>query len=401
MTTNRNYEIMKTELNEIQWRHLLASEAMRIGYGGIQQVMQASGASRLTIKRGMGELTAGELYEPGKRVRGKGGGRKKLAVHFPGIEAAVERIANPKGDPESPLRWTTCSMVNIAKVAKEQGYPISAMGVYRILKAKGFALKANKKEVEGRLEQPDRNAQFEHIQSQVKQMQAEGVPILSIDAKKTELIGEFKNNGREWQPKGREERVNVHDFGEKDEHGQRIKAIPYGIYDLLKKQGFVNVGIDHNTAAFAVESIRQYWDHFGKRDYPATQAIQPLADGGGSNATNNRLWKVSLQQFANETGLTVHVCHYPTGTSKWNAIEHELFSFISINWRAKPLVCYEFMLELLQHTTTKSGLTVSALLDQHPYPTGVKISDEEMTRLNIERDEFHPEWNYSLKPHSK
>jgi transposase len=307
---------MKTEPNEIQWRHFLAMEAMRIGYGGIQQVMQACGASRLTIQRGMGELTAGELYVPGERVLGKGGGRKKLGVHFPGIEAAVERIANPKGDPESPLRWTTCSMVNIAKAAKEQGYPISAMGVYRILKAIGFALKANKKEEEGKLEHPDRNAQFEHIQAQVKQMQAEGAPILSIDAKKIELIGEYKNNGREWQPKGGEERVNVHDFGEKDEHGQRIKAIPYGIYDLLKKQGFVNVGIDHNTAAFAVESIRQYWDHFGKRDYPATQAIQLLADGGGSNAANNRLRKVSLQQFGNETSLTVHVCHYPTGTSK-------------------------------------------------------------------------------------
>jgi transposase len=400
MTTNRNYEILKTELNEIQWRHFLASVALRIGYGGIQQVMQASGASRLTIKRGMNELTAGERYEPGERVRGKGGGRKKLAVHFPGIEAAVEWIAHPKGDPESPLRWTTCSMVNIAKAAKEQGYPISAMGVYRILKAQGFALKANQKEIEGKLEHPDRNAQFEHIEAQVKQMQAEGVPILSIDAKKTELIGEYKQNGREWQPKGGEERVNVHDFGEKDEHGQRIKAIPYGIYDLLKKQGFVNVGIDHNPAAFAVESIRQYWAHFGKQDYPATQAIQLLADGGGSNAANNRLWKVSLQQFANETGLTVHVCHYPTGTSKWNAIEHALFSFISINWRAKPLVCYEFRLELLQHTTTQSGLTVSALLEQHPDPTGIKISAEEMARLNIERDEFHPEWNYTLRPHS-
>lgn len=392
---------MKKELNEKQWRHLLASEAMRIGHGGIRQVSETSGACWQTIKRGMEEIEAGELYQSGERVRKKGGGRKKLEVHYPGVEAAVERIANPKGNPESPLRWTSYSMEHIAELAQAEGYSISAMGVYRILKTKGFALKANKKEVEGKSHHPDRNAQFEHISKQVEMMEKIGAPILSVDAKKAELIGNYKNNGREWQPKGSVERVNVHDFGEKDENGQRIKAIPYGVYNVLKKQGFVNVGIDHNTATFAVESIRQYWEQYGKPDYPEINEILLLADGGGSNASNNRLWKVSLQQFANESGLSVHVCHYPPGTSKWNSIEHQLFSFISINWRAKPLVCYEFMLELIRHTTTKTGLTVNAMLDQNPYPTGIKISAEEMDQLNIERAEFHPEWNYTIRPQPK
>jgi hypothetical protein len=401
MATINHFELMKNELNEKQRRHLLASEAMRIGYGGIRQVSEASGACWQTIKRGMEEIEAGEFYQPGERVRKEGGGRKKLEAHYPGVEAAVERMADPKGNPESPLRWTSYSMEHIAEQAQAAGYPISAMGVYRILKAKGFALKANKKEVEGKSNHPDRNAQFEHIAEQMEQMEKIGAPILSVDAKKAELIGNYKNNGREWQPKGSAERVNVHDFGEKDENGQRIKAIPYGVYNVLKKQGFVNVGIDHNTAAFAVESIRQYWEQYGKADYSAINELLLLADGGGSNAANNRLWKVSLQQFANESGLSVHVCHYPPGTSKWNSIEHQLFSFISINWRAKPLVCYEFMLELIRHTTTKTGLTVNAILDRNPYPTGIKISDEEINQLNIERDEFHPEWNYTIRPQLK
>ncbi|MDP1545925.1 MAG: ISAzo13 family transposase [Anaerolineales bacterium] len=397
----KHFELMKKELNEKQWRHFLASEAKRIGYGGIRQVEESSGACWQTIKRGMEEIEAGELYQPGERVRKEGGGRKKLEAHYPGVEAAVERIADPKGDPESPLRWTSHSMEHIAEQVESAGYPISAMGVYRILKAQGFALKANKKEVEGKSNHPDRNAQFEHIAEQMHQMKKIGAPILSVDAKKAELIGNYKNSGREWQPKGSVERVNVHDFGEKDEKGRRVKGLPYGVYNALKQQGFVSVGIDHNTAAFAVASIRQYWEQDGKADYAAINEMLLLADGGGSNAANSRLWKVSLQQFANESGLSVHVCHYPPGTSKWNSIEHQLFSFISINWRAKPLICYEFMLELIRHTTTKTGLTVNAILDQNLYPTGIKISDQEMNQLNIERDEFHPEWNYIIRPQLK
>jgi Rhodopirellula transposase DDE domain len=396
-----HFALMKKELNEKQWRHFLASEAKRIGHGGMRQVSTASGASWQTIKRGMAEIEAGELYQPGERVREKGGGRKKLAEHYPGIEAAVERIAYAKGNPESPLRWTSYSMEHIAQQAQLEGYPISGMGVYRILTAQGFALKANKKEVEGKNNHPDRNAQFEHIAAQMEKVEASGAPILSVDAKKAELIGNYKNNGREWQPKGGEERVNVYDFGDKDENGQRIKAIPYGVYNILRKQGFVNVGIDHNTAAFAVESIRQYWQQYGQGEYPDVNEILLLADGGGSNAVNNRLWKVSLQRFANESGLSLRVCHYPPGTSKWNAIEHQLFAFLSINWRAKPLVGYEFMLELIRHTTTNAGLTVNAMLDQHPYPTGIHISDEEIEQLHIEQDPFHPEWNYTIHPQRK
>lgn len=392
---------MKEELNEKQWRHYLATEAMRIGYGGINQVMQASGACWKTIKDGILEIEAGEWYRPGGRIRKEGGGSKKLSVRLPGVETVVEKTADPKGNPESPLRWTSYSMAHISEAVKAEGYSVSSMGVYRILKAKGFALKANKKEIEGKSNHPDRNLQFEHIRAKAEKMQEAGAVLLSVDAKKTELIGAYKNNGREWQPKGSEERVNVHDFGEKDENGKRIKVIPYGVYNTLKKQGFVNVGTDHNTAAFAVESIRQYWEQFGKQDYPKAEQILLLADGGSSNGSKNRLWKVSLQQLANETGLTLHVCHYPPGTSKWNAIEHALFSFISINWRGKPLVCYEVILELINHTTTKSGLTVSAVLDQHLYQTGIKISDEEMERLNIHRDDFHPDWNYTIKPQPK
>lgn len=398
MTTLNHFELMKKELNEKQWRHFLASEAMRIGPGGIRQVSEASGACWQTIQRGMKELEAGELYQPGARVRKEGGGRKKREVHYPGVEAAVERLADPKGNPTNLLRWTSSSMAHIAAQVRAEGYPISAMGVYRILKAKGFALKANKKEVAGTSQHPDRNAQFEHIAKQMARMEKMGAPILSVDAKKAELIGNYKNQGREWQPKGRVERVNVHDFGDKDENGQRIKAIPYGVYNVLQKQGFVNVGIDHNTAAFAVASIRQYWEQDGQGAYPDPQAMLLLADGGGSNAANSRLWKVALQQFANTSGLSVQVCHYPPGTSKWNAIEHQLFSFISINWRAKPLIGYAFMLELIRHTTTKSGLKVHAMLDQNPYPTGIQITDEEMAQLNIERDEFHPDWNYTIHP---
>jgi len=398
MTTHNNFEIMKKELNEKQWRHFLASEAIRIGPGGINQVMKASGACWQMIKDGMVEIAAEEFYTPGDRIRRPGGGSKRLAERFPGVETVVEKTADPKGNPDSPLRWTAYSMVHIAEAVKKQGYPISAMGVYRILKRKGFALKANKKEVEGKSNHPDRNLQFEHIRDKAEAIEAEGAPILSVDAKKTELMGEYKNNGREWQPKGSEVRVNVHDFGDKDENGQKIKAIPYGVYNVLKKQGFVNVGIDHNTAAFAVSAIRQYWDQYGQQDYPTVKEILLLADGGGSNAANNRLWKVSLQQFANDTGLKVHVCHYPPGTSKWNAIEHALFSFIAINWRGKPLVSYEVMLELIRHTTTKTGLTVNAILDARSFPIGIKIPDEEMDRLNIERDEFHPDWNYTISP---
>lgn len=400
MSAPQQYMLLKNELNEKQWRHFLATEALKIGHGGINQVMNASGADWKTIKKGILEIEQEALYQPGGRIREVGGGRKKLSYHTPGIDTLVVKTANPKGDPMNPLRWTSYSMTHIANAVKAFGYNISPRSVYRMLQEKGFAMRANKKELEGK-QHPDRNLQFEHINKIGLEMQLLGALILSVDAKKTELIGNYKNNGREWQPKGENIRVNVHDFGEKDKNGNRIKAIPYGVYNILKKQGFVNVGIDHNTAEFAVESIRRYWQEQGKQDYADIKEILILADAGSSNGAKNNLWKVSLQKLSNEVGLTIHVCHYPPGTSKWNAIEHELFSFISINWRAKPLVSYEVMLELLNHTTTKAGLTVTAMKDINTYKTGIKISKKEMKTLNIIRDDFHGDWNYTIKPQEK
>jgi transposase len=398
MTTQDYYAIMKQELNEKQWRHFVALEALKIGRGGINQVMAQTGVAWQTIKKGIREIEAGEVYQPGERIRRPGGGKKRLARHSPDIEMLVEQTADPKGDPERTLRWTSLSMDHIASALNDQGYRISPMSVYRILKAKGFALKANKKNIEGNRNHPDRNAQFEHINQMGLTMAQKGAAILSVDCKKTELIGNFKNNGREWVAEGTDTAVNVYDFGEKDQNGKRVKAIPYGVYDVLKTQGFVNVGIDHNTAAFAVESITRYWEDYGKHTYPQAKELLILADGGSSNGTTNKLWKVSLQKLANQTGLTLHVCHYPPGTSKWNAIEHQLFAFIAINWRAKPLLSYAVMLELLNHTQTKSGLTVTAVLDDNRYETGLKITPEAIESLNIKRDLFHGDWNYSIAP---
>lgn len=282
MTSQDYYAFMKQELNEKHWRHLLACEALRSGHGGINQVMLISGADWKTIKRGIEEVQAGDTYHPGERVRTAGGGRKKLSAQRPELEQVVEKIANPKGDPMSPIRWTTSSMDHIATAVKQLGYLISPLSVYRILKAKGFALRAKKKEIEGRSNHPDRNAQFEHINTMGLTMQLVGVPMLSVDCKKTELIGRFKNNGREWQPKGSDERVNVYDFGEKDAKGNRIKALPYGVYNILNKQGFVNVGIDHNTAAFAVESIRRIGNPLGRKTIQMLTSCCCLLMGGGA-----------------------------------------------------------------------------------------------------------------------
>lgn len=398
MTAQYYYSLLKQELNEKQWRHFLALEAMKIGHGGINQVMQTTGAAWQTIKNGIREIETNNLYRPGERIRKVGGGKKRLSIHLPEIEQVVEQTADPKGNPESTVRWTSLSMEHIARAIKDLGYLISPMSVYRILKRNGFALRANKKGIEGSGNHPDRDAQFQHINKVGLQMQLKGALVLSVDCKKTELIGNFKNNGREWVPKGTDTVVNVYDFGEKDGQGNRIKAIPYGIYNVLKKQGFINVGIDHNTAAFAVESIKRYWKTYGEKEYSDSKEILILADGGSSNGVNNKLWKVSLQTFANEMGVTIHVCHYPPGTSKWNAIEHELFAFISINWRAKPLLSYEVILELLNHTKTKSGLTVTAVKDENSYATGIKISKEEIQALNLTRDSFHGDWNYTIRP---
>lgn len=382
--------------NERQRRIYAGSLAKQYGWGGITRVHTETGMDPHTIMRGMRELAEEPLFD---RIRKGGGGRKKTEYHQPKIIDAIELEANPKTDKKTIVKWTSHSLAHIAQAVQKRGFQIAKTAIRRILINKGYALKANKKDLEGGSNHPDRDRQFQHINMQGLKMQVQGFPVLSIDAKKTEKIGNLKNNGHEWMPKGEATNVNVYDFGEKDAKTKKIKkAIPYGIYDILKKQGFVNVGIDANTAEFAVNSLATWWDTTGRTEYPEAREILLFADCGSSNGYKNKLWKYCLQQFANRTGLIVHVCHYPPGTSKWNAIEHAMFSFITINWRARPLIAYEVILELIRHTTTKTGLRIEAVLDENTYETGRKITDEQISQLDIQRDEFHPEWNYFIKP---
>jgi hypothetical protein len=305
----------------------------------------------------------------------------------------LEEELEPKGDPMSLVRWTSKSLAHLVQALAAKGHQIKKSALAEVLHTLGFSLQVNKKNIEG-TSHPDRDAQFHHINTTGKTFEHNGNPIISVDCKKKELIGNFKNNGREWQGKGAQTSVNVYDFLSLASG----KAVPYGVYDLVHKRGFVNVGIDHDTAEFAVESIRRWWLSLGKALYPGKKELFITADGGGSNGARNRLWKKKLQEFANEERLTITVAHYPPATSKWNKIEHRLFSFISINWRAKPLTSLEVVLELISHTTTKEGLEVTALKDSNVYPTGIKVSDEELAVLNLSRDSFHGEWNYTIKP---
>jgi len=392
---------MKQSLTEIQWRQYLGIEALKRGRGGINQVMKEAKADWKTIKRGITEIQEGNIYQAGGRIRKSGGGRKKTIDKQPKITDAIELEANTKTDKRTIVKWTSHSIEHITKAVEDRGFQISLKTVWRILKDKGYALKANKKDLEGGSNHPERDRQFQHINMQGLKMQLQGFPILSIDAKKTEKIGNLKNNGKEWMPRGETTKVNVYDFGERDKKTKKIKkAIPYGIYDIVKKEGFVNVGIDANTAEFAVNSLITWWNATGKTQYPEATEILLFADCGSSNGYKNKLWKYCLQQFANLTGLIVHVCHYPPGTSKWNDIEHAMFSFITINWRARPLTAYEVVLELIKHTATKTGLLIEAVLDENTYETGKKITDEQMRQLNIYGDGFHPEWNYTISPHA-
>lgn len=394
-TTALVYPVMLSQFNEKQQRLYAASEALRIGFGGISKVSRETGISRVTITEGIKQLRTG-IVQNG-RIRKAGAGRKPLSRTQAGIVEETCVIADPKGDPESPIRWTTYSMEHIANALKEKGYTISPMSVYRILKTQGFALKANKKTIEGKGTHSDRNAQFIHMSDKAKQAIAQGCPVISIDCKKKELIGNFKNNGREWIAKNTDTNVNVYDFLSLADG----KVAPYGVYDLVHNRGFVNVGIDHDTAAFSVESIKRWWENYGQEEYPNAKSIMITADGGGSNGAKNRLFKLELGKLANRIGLPITVSHYPPYTSKWNAIEHKLFSFISINWRAKPLISLEVVIELLNHTTTKSGLKVTAMIDKNIYKTGIKVTDKELEQLNIQKDDFHPEWNYTINPQTK
>ncbi len=387
------YKVMHGVLNERQWRLYVATEAKRRGTGGISQVAREAGVTRKTIRKGMRELEAGALYEPGGRMRRKGGGRKRTTDKDETLRADLEDLLEPKGDPQSLVRWTTKAMSKLKEALKSQGHTIGETAIRELLKEMGFSLKANKKTIEGTAH-IDRDAQFQQINRTGKAFEAAGKPMISVDCKKKELIGNFKNNGREWQAKGQDTTVNVYDYRSIADG----KAIPYGIYDLIHNKGFVNVGIDHETAEFAVESIRRWWQNIGKDLYPTSKELLIIADGGGSNGARNRLWKMQLQQFATQSGLSITVCHLPPATSKWNKIEHRLFSYISINWRGKPLTSFETVIELISHTTTKQGLTVTAVKDSNSYPTGIKVSDEDLATLNIKREPFHGDWNYTIQP---
>jgi transposase len=387
------YNVMHRVLNERQWRLYVATEARRRGTGGISQVAREAGVTRKTIRKGMRELEAGALYEPGGRMRRKGGGRKRASDKDETLRADLEDLLEPKGDPQSLVRWTTKAMGKLKEALKSQGHTIGETAIRELLKEMGFSLKANKKTIEGTVH-IDRDAQFQQINRTGKAFEAAGQPMISVDCKKKELIGNFKNNGREWQATGQDTTVNVYDYRSIADG----KAIPYGIYDLVHNKGFVNVGIDHETAEFAVESIRRWWQNIGKELYPTGKELLIIADGGGSNGARNRLWKMQLQQFATQSGLSITVCHLPPATSKWNKIEHRLFSYISINWRGKPLTSFETVIELISHTTTKQGLTVTAVKDSNRYPTGIKVSDEDLATLNIKSEPFHGDWNYTIQP---
>ena len=330
-----------------------------------------------------------------KRVRKVGAGRKKHSETDPTFMEDLDNLLEPKGDPMTLVRWTTKSLAHLVKALAGHGHTIKKSALANQLHALGFSLKANKKNIEG-VSHQDRDLQFRHIKDSCADFEKRSAPIISVDCKKKELIGNFKNNGREWQPKGKNTTVNVYDFQSLSDG----KACPYGVYDTIQNAGFVNVGIDHDTASFAVESIRRWWKKIGTHLYPMQTQLLITSDGGGSNGVRNRLWKKELQQFANETRLSITVNHLPPATSKWNKIEHRLFSFISMNWRAKPLTSLETIIELLSHTTTDAGLQVTAMVDHNRYPLGVKVSDDEMKKINIIRDVFHGEWNYTIKPQS-
>lgn len=392
-TTASVYPVMKQKLNERDRRLYFATEALRLGHGGITQVAKTSGISRVTITKGIAELEKG-IFSNG-RIRMKGGGRKRVTEIYPEIKKELKLLTNPKGDPMKKLQWTTKSIVKLAAAIKDKGYIVHPVTVMRLLHQMGYSLKPNKKNIEGK-SHPDRDLQFEYINTRCQTFEEHKNPIISIDCKKKEQLGNFKNNGREWTGKGKDEetQVNAYDFRSLADG----LAIPYGIYDKLQKLGFVNVGINHDTAAFAVESIRRWWKEYGKTLYPNATGILITADGGGSNGVRNRLFKRELQKLVQEINIPISLCHFPPATSKWNIIEHQLFSFISINWRAKPLTSLAVVLELLSHTKTKSGLKVTAVADTNQYQTGIKVTDDEIAKLNIIRDDFHGEWNYTIAP---
>ena len=382
-------------LDERTRRLMAASEALVLPYGGVSRVHRACGLSRKAIAKGVREIQSGAVLEAG-RVRRRGAGRKPLTVHDPHLVAAVDRLIEPdtRGDPDAPLRWVCKSTRVLAAELGRQRHPISHVKLAQLLHAQHYSLQGTRKTEEG-ADHPDRDAQFRHINARVKQALAAGRPVLSVDTKKKELVGNYANAGRQWRPVRQAPRVQGHDFPTPEVP----RAYPYGIYDVGRNTGFVNVGTDHDTAAFAVASLRGWWRAEGRRLYGKAKTLLIPADAGGSNGARLRLWKWELQKFADETGRALAVCHFPPGTSKWNKVEHRLFSFSSSNWRGEPLRDYETIVNLIARTTTAKGLKVICRLDRRKYATGRRISDEEMQRINLERDRFHGDWNYVIKPH--
>lgn len=380
-------------LDEHSRRVVAAGKAVELGYGGISRVSRACGLSRVTLTKGVEELQGAPL-SPG-RIRREGGGRQALTANDPGLIPALDRMVEPtvRGDPESVLRWTCKSARTLAAELTARRHPVSHTKVTQLLREGGYSLQGNRKTEEGE-DHPDRDAQFRYINRTVRAAMRAGEPVVSVDTKKKELIGNYRNAGRRWRKEGTAEKVNGHDFPGPDVP----RAYPYGIYDLGRNTGFVNVGMDHDTGAFAVASIRGWWRAEGRRLYPQATRLLITADGGGSNGWRLRLWKWELQRLADETGLTLAVCHFPPGTSKWNKVEHRLFSFISSNWRGEPLRDYETVVQLIAATTTATGLTVTCRLDRRKYPIGRKVTNEQFNQLNLKPDKFHGEWNYKIMP---
>lgn len=390
----RKFQTLKQEWNERQRRLWAASEAMCLGHGGMSIVARATGLSRPTINQGIKEIENNERLAE-NRCRREGGGRKKATETQPDLLPSLDALVEPtaKGDPMSPLRWTTKSTRRLCDALNEQGFEISFMQVGRLLHEMEYQLSGNRKSIEGGTN-PDRNAQFEFINEQSKKFLKRNCPVISVDAKKKELIGNYRQNGEVWRPKGSPELVKVYDFLDK----KLGKAMPYGVYDLKRNLGWVNVGIDHDTAEFAVESIRRWHEHLGEELYPKSKHLFITADGGGSNSSRSRLWKYCLQEFSDASRLTIHVSHFPPGTSKWNKIEHRLFNHISMNWKGQPLVSMEVVINLIGNTTSRTGLKVYAMEDENKYPTGRKISDKEMGDLNLFKNDVLGKWNYMIKP---
>ena len=392
------YRLLSPLMDERMRRQWAAAESRAYGWGGVQAVSGAIGMSPNTIRKGLAELTA-RARDPhaviDSRLRREGGGRKRCSESDPGLTETLEWLVEPltRGDPCSPLRWTCKSTTNLAEELSQMGHPISPRTVGRLLNADGYSLQSNRKTKEGE-SHPDRNAQFEFISATVKRLQQRGQPVISVDTKKKELVGPFKNGGREWQPAGVPEQVQVHDFLDKE----LGKAIPYGVFDLSQNEGWVSVGIDHDTARFAAQAIHRWWKKMGCKRYRNAEQLLITADGGGSNGSRSRLWKVALQDLAVRLGIPVWVCHFPPGTSKWNKIEHRMFCHITQNWRGRPLVSHEVIIQLIANTTTKSGLKIRAELDPRRYPTGTQVSDAKLASLNLKRSDFHGEWNYTLMP---